>query len=60
MQLAFQSHGIAKDAASLLERIWFAEAGTLDGAPNFLRMVQDGKNNIRDAVNGLQVELLAL
>jgi replication-associated recombination protein RarA len=60
MTLQFSSHGIAKDAASLLERIWQAEAGTLNGAPNFLRMVQDGKNNVRDAVNSLQVELLAL
>jgi hypothetical protein len=60
MTLQFSSHGIAKEAATLLERIWQAETGTLDGAPNFLRMVQDGKNNIRDAVNSLQVELLAL
>jgi replication-associated recombination protein RarA len=60
MVLQFQSHGIAKEAASLLERIWLAEAGTVEGAPNFLRMVQDGKNNVRDAVNSLQVELLAL
>jgi replication factor C subunit 2/4 len=60
MVLQFQSHGIAKEVASLLERIWLAEAGTVEGAPNFLRMVQDGKNNVRDAVNSLQVELLAL
>jgi replication-associated recombination protein RarA len=60
MVLQFQSHGIAKEAATLLERIWQAEAGTLDGAPNFLRIVQDGKNNVRDAMNSLQVELLAM
>jgi replication-associated recombination protein RarA len=60
MVLQFQSHGMAKEAASLLERIRLAEAGTADNAPNFLRMVQDGKNNVRDAVNSLQVELLAL
>jgi replication-associated recombination protein RarA len=60
MVLQFQSHGIAKEAASLLERIWLAEAGSVEGAPNFLRIVQDGKNNVRDAVNSLQVELLAL
>jgi hypothetical protein len=60
MVLPFQSHGIAKEAATLLERIWLAEAGTAEGAPNFLRMVQDGTNNVRDAVNSLQVELLAL
>lgn len=60
MQLAFSSHGMAKDAAQLLERIWVAETGSADNAPNFLRMVQDGKNNVRDAVNSLQVELLAI
>jgi replication-associated recombination protein RarA len=60
MVLPFQSHGMAKDAAGLLERIWIAEAGQDAEKPNFLRMVQDGKNNVRDAVNSLQVELLAL
>ena len=60
MALQFSSHGMAKEAATLLERIWLAEAGSVEGAPNFLRMVQDGKNNVRDAVNSLQVELLAL
>jgi len=60
MVLQFQSHGIAKEAASLLERIWTAEAGESAERPNFLRMVQDGKNNVRNAVNSLQVELLAL
>jgi replication-associated recombination protein RarA len=60
MQLQFSSHGMAKEAASLLEKIWIAEAGPQAEQPNFLRMVQDGKNNVRDAVNSLQVELLAL
>jgi replication-associated recombination protein RarA len=60
MVLPFSSHGMAKEAAGLLERIWLAEAGETAERPNFLRMVQDGKNNVRDAVNSLQVELLAL
>jgi replication-associated recombination protein RarA len=60
MTLQFSSHGMAKDTASLLERIWMAEGGTADNMPNVLRMVQDSKNNVRDAVNSLQVELLAL
>jgi DNA polymerase III delta prime subunit len=59
MVLQFSSHGMAKDAANLLETIWKREAGNAE-APNFLRMVQDSKNNVRDAVNSLQVELLAL
>ena len=60
MVLQFQSHGMAQSAAQLLERIWIAEAGQTAEQPNFLRMVQDSKNNVRDAVNSLQVELLAL
>jgi replication factor C subunit 2/4 len=60
MVLPFSSQGLAKPTAELLERIWTAEGGDTSNAPNFLRMVQDGKNNVRDAVNSLQVELLAL
>ena len=59
MELQFQSHGIAAEAAKLLEFIWNAEG---EGAekPNFLRIVQSSKNNVRDAVNSLQVELLSV
>jgi replication-associated recombination protein RarA len=60
MVLPFSSHGMAKEASELLARIWEQEAGKDAEQPNFLRMVQDSKNNIRDAVNSLQVELLAL
>ena len=59
MCLPFSSHGLAESAAKLLERIWQAEAGEAE-APNFMRLVRDSQNNIRDAVNSLQVELLAL
>jgi DNA polymerase III gamma/tau subunit len=60
MELQFQSHGIASDAAKLLEFIWNAEAGESAEKPNFLRIVQNSKNNVRDAVNSLQVELLSV
>jgi replication-associated recombination protein RarA len=60
MVLPFQSHGMSKEAASLLERIWEREAGETAERPNFLRLVQESRNNLRDAVNSLQVELLAL
>jgi len=59
MTLQFSSHGMATDAATLLENIWRAEAGDAP-APNFARLVKDSGNNIRDAVNSLQVELLAV
>jgi DNA polymerase III gamma/tau subunit len=60
MTLQFSSHGMAKDAAQMLEQIWVAEAGESAERPNFLRIIQDSKNNVRDAVNSLQVELLAV
>lgn len=60
MVLPFSSQGLAKPTAELLERIWLQEAGETADKPNFLRMVQDSKNNVRDAVNSLQVELLAV
>jgi replication-associated recombination protein RarA len=59
MTLQFSSHGMAKDIAGLLESVWVAEAGETTDKPNFLRMAQDSRNNVRDAVNSLQVELLA-
>ena len=59
MVLQFSSHGTAKETASLLQRIWVAETGKEPEGINLLRMVQDSRNNIRDAVNSLQVELLS-
>lgn len=59
MQLQFSSHGLAEPTAELLERIWQAEAGDTEQRPDFLRMVRQSGNNIRDSINSLQVELLA-
>jgi len=57
-QLAFSSHGLAEDAAQLLERIWEREAGQAE-KPNFFRIVRDSGNNVRSALNALETELLA-
>lgn len=57
-QIPFQSHGIAEEAAQLLERIWEREAGQAE-KPNFLRIVRDSGNNLRDALMTLETELLA-
>ncbi len=59
MELKFQSHGIASEAASFLERIWLQEVGETADRPDFLRIVQSSKNNVRDSLNTLQVELLS-
>jgi DNA polymerase III delta prime subunit len=59
MTLEFSSHGMSTGASALLARIWQSEAQDAP-TPNFDRIVKDSKNNIRDAVNSLQVELLAV
>jgi DNA polymerase III delta prime subunit len=59
MELQFQSHGIASETAKLLETIWIAGVGENATKPNFLRIVQGSHNNVRDAMNSLQVELLS-
>jgi replication-associated recombination protein RarA len=57
-QIAFQSHGLAEETAALLEKIWETEAGNAE-KPNFLRIVRDSRNNVRDAINSLETEILA-
>ncbi len=57
-EVVFQSHGMAEQAASLLERIWEREAGDAE-KPNFLRIVRDSQNNVRDALMSLETEILA-
>lgn len=59
MQLGFSSQGLAEPTAELLSRIWQSEAGESE-TPNFLRIVREAKNNVRDAIQSLQIELLAL
>jgi replication factor C subunit 2/4 len=57
-QIPFQSHGMAEQTAKLLETIWKREAGDAT-KPNFLRIVRDSQNNVRDALMTLETELLA-
>jgi len=54
----FSSYGMSKEATSLLEAIWKAEAPTEAQAPNFARIVKDANNNIREALMRLETELL--
>jgi replication-associated recombination protein RarA len=56
-QIAFQSHGIAEQAAKLLENIWERETNSAV-KPNFLRIVRDSSNNVRDALMSLETEIL--
>ena len=57
-QIEFSSYGMAAGATRLLESIWQREASGAS-APNFVRIVKESSNNVRDALMSLETELLA-
>jgi replication-associated recombination protein RarA len=57
--LPFSKEGMAPKIVELLAAIWAAEAGDAP-APNFARLVKDSCNNVRDAINTLEVELMSI
>jgi replication-associated recombination protein RarA len=57
--LPFSKEGMAPKIVELLAAIWAQEAGDAP-APNFSRIVKDSYNNCRDAINTLEVELMAI
>jgi replication-associated recombination protein RarA len=56
--LEFSSYGIAKEAADLLAKVWDTETDNPVERPNFQRIVKEASNNIREALNRLQVEIM--
>jgi hypothetical protein len=59
LQIEFSSYGMAGDIAAYLERVWHSEGGNGNG-PDFARLAKDCRNNVRDCLGRLEVELLAL
>ena len=57
--LPFSSYGIAQAAADHLTRVWAAEAPKGAPMPDVKRIVKDACNNLRDALNRLELELMA-
>ncbi len=57
--LEFSSYGLNGAGAEFLGRVWEAEGGSLDAAPDFARVMKNVCNNLRDALMHLEVELLA-
>jgi DNA polymerase III delta prime subunit len=57
--LPFSKEGMSGAITALLASIWEREGGSSENAPNFARLVKDSKNNIRDAINVLEIELMA-
>lgn len=60
LQIEFSNYGLNGAAQAFLERIWVSEAGPDAPKPNFAQIMRDCRNNLRDSVNALETELLAL
>ena len=56
--LEFSSYGMRSDLARYLAEVWKSETGT-DGTLNFERIAKDSENNVRNALQVLEIELLA-
>ncbi len=57
--LEFSTYGMGPQASELLARVWKAQAGEAP-APNFARIVKESNNNVREALQRLETELLAI
>jgi DNA polymerase III delta prime subunit len=58
--LPFSKEGMSGEITALLANIWEREGRMAANAPNFARLVKDSRNNIRDAINTLEIELMGL
>jgi DNA polymerase III gamma/tau subunit len=57
--IEFSSYGMAGEIAGYLDRVWHAEGGSGNG-PDLVRLAKESRNNMRDALMKLEVELMAL
>lgn len=57
-RLEFSSYGIAPATTALLETIWNRETHGAAPSPDFSRIVKESRNNVRDALNQLETEIL--
>jgi replication-associated recombination protein RarA len=57
--LEFSSYGMSGDITAYLDKVWHAEGGN-GNAPDFERLAKDSRNNVRDCLMRLDVELLAI
>jgi hypothetical protein len=59
LPIDFSSYGMAGELAEHLEKVWHAEGGNGNG-PDFTRLSKECRNNVRDCLGRLEVELMAL
>ena len=57
--IEFSSYGMAGEIAEYLDKVWHAEGGN-GNAPDFIRLAKECRNNVRDCLGRLEVELMAL
>jgi DNA polymerase III gamma/tau subunit len=57
--IEFSSYGMAGEIATYLDNVWHAEGGNGDG-PDLARLAKESRNNVRDCLMRLEVELMAL
>jgi hypothetical protein len=59
IQVEFSSYALSSETVTHLRNIWQAENGSIENAPDFLRICKNARNNVRDALQSLESELLA-
>src|ERR1700680_3244595 len=57
--IEFSSYGMAGEIAEYLGKVWHAEGGNGNG-PDLARLAKESRNNVRDCLMRLEVELMAL
>jgi hypothetical protein len=57
--LEFLSYGMSEDIATYLDHVWHSEGGN-GNAPDLVRLAKDSRNNVRDCLMRLEVELMAI
>ena len=57
--IEFSSYGMAGEIADYLQMVWHAEGGNRNG-PDLARLAKESRNNVRDCLMRLEVELMAL
>jgi len=57
--IEFSSYGMAGEIAEYLGKVWHSEGGNGD-CPDLTRLTKETRNNVRDCLMRLEVELMAL
>jgi DNA polymerase III gamma/tau subunit len=57
--IEFSSYGMAGDIATFLDNVW-REEGANRNAPDLARLAKESRNNVRDCLMRLEVELMSL